>query len=84
LFETNSEINLELEDEVRLQLFIDNLRLHKIHNESICSNKQESNNISKYLRKNFKILLEWQADQSNSLGYIKRANIFLKLFYFYY
>ncbi len=65
LFETK-EINLELEDEVRLQLFIDNLRLHKIHKDL---NKQD--NLTKYLRKNFKILIEWRSDQSSNLSYLR-------------
>jgi hypothetical protein len=62
LLEMNDNDELELEDEVRIQLFIDNLRLHKLFLES----SKENTYLTKYLKKNFKILMEWQLDQLNS------------------
>ena len=62
LFEMNDKDELELEDEVRIQLFIDNLRLHKMFLES----SKENTHLTKYLKKNFKILMEWQSDHLNS------------------
>lgn len=59
-----SDIQLELEDEVRVQLFIDNLRLHKL---SLDVSNENQTYLTKYIKKNFKILIEWQSDQNSSL-----------------
>jgi hypothetical protein len=65
LFEMNDKDELELEDEVRIQLFIDNLRLHQMYLESF----KENTYLTKYLKKNLKILMEWQSDHLNSFRF---------------
>ncbi len=57
LFNSN-DVQLELEDDVRLELFLDNLKLHKHYVETSESRPELSCN--KYLKKIVKILLEWE------------------------
>lgn len=58
MFDTN-DIQLELEDEVRIQLFIDNLRLHKI---CLDSQVDKTVHFTKYLKKCFRTLMDWQSE----------------------
>jgi hypothetical protein len=72
LLKSNQEIEFELEDGVRFDLFIDNLKLHQIHlqipnQENVNPKKRQIlNNLdcyvtnSKYLRKIFKVLIQWE------------------------
>ena len=71
LFQANHEIEFELEDGVRFDLFLDNLKLHQIHlqmpNQENTNPKKKPilNNLNscitntKYLRKIYKVLLQW-------------------------
>ncbi len=60
LFNMESLHFLEGEDEIRLELFIDNLKLHQIYIESQLDD-MNPNYSTDYLKKIFKNLAEWQA-----------------------
>ncbi len=60
LFNTNELEFLDEEDEIRLELFIDNLKLHRIYLESQAQNIDHKYS-NEYLRKIYKNLEEWQA-----------------------
>ena len=59
--EETEELKLDLEDDVRLELFVDNLKLHKIYLETLNNNNNAKSKMhSKYLKKMLKILTRWE------------------------
>ncbi|RNA28444.1 hypothetical protein BpHYR1_037625 [Brachionus plicatilis] len=54
------EFKLELEDEVRLELFMDNLKLHHIHITSTQCDNFKSSLLNRYLKKLIKLVVNWE------------------------
>jgi hypothetical protein len=101
LFKSNHEIEYELEDGVRFDLFLDNLKLHQIHlqipnqeNENpkkkpilINSNINVTN--TKYLRKIFRVLLQWENSLNNERSdiisqYTEPESQLVRIYFFNY
>ncbi len=51
---------------MRLELFMDNLKLHKIYLEKLKNSNPKLHIHSKYLKKMFKILSHWQERLENT------------------
>lgn len=78
LFNTN-DLQFELEEDVGVELFLDNLKLHKLNLES--SDKENGNKhkhkhlCSRYLRKIAKILVQWDQRIHGSGANIEQHDI---------
>lgn len=60
------EIKLELEDEVRLDLFMDNLKLHHFHTTSFQTDNSKTPLLNKYLKRIIKLVVNWENELSCS------------------
>ena len=60
LFGENIENDLQLEDDVRVELFLDNFKLHQIYFEGKTEKKCPGKNGNKYLKKILKLFYQWQ------------------------
>lgn len=58
-------INFEDEDEIRYDLILDNFKLHKFYLDSITA-KENTNHLTKYIKKIFKNMKEWEAELTES------------------
>ena len=74
IFKSN-DLKLDLEDDVRIDLILDNLKLHHHYtnrittDDSLSSKRHKSFNLknnSKYLEKIFRILIQWEKKINNS------------------
>jgi hypothetical protein len=64
----SSEIELELEDDVRLELFLDNLQLHRHYSETNSALNGGTSRVTcnRYLKKILKLLIQWECKLLNT------------------
>ncbi|CAF0714453.1 unnamed protein product [Brachionus calyciflorus] len=70
-------LNVELEDEVRVELFLDNLKLHQMHllteSQNCKDNIKKSVYMNQYLKKLVKLVINWENQISNDNSFVPQS-----------